>query len=470
MKKPLAAFTMVTLLLLQTPAYAINTSYDNQNTETDRVIIAQAEQTGTTYTGQGESHTTTDTRTKEQKEDDATKERIDELEALIRETIDKINSAEGGGSQNGSDLNPFPDHNPDGSGTFPDINLPDYELPDYELPDWALPDFELPDMPQWELPEINADLVFKDGEKAFDGVYVIDGPAGVVVVDQVTVPIGMIVSYVSQLNNLNDKSFPGIAQPQQPHFTIEDVEQPFTQADLDRLIAEMEEWIRNNTHIIPPDFDLPDIMGNPDIGDLDFDGSFDITPLPGTDTDVSVPNDVSSLYQVLMRYLAELQSLGKNHVNITRIAVYNTTEYAIRTIRQSTPLPEYRWEVTGENDTISTQTDSRVLKLLFRSSGTYTVRVYNTREVIRNNKVSGKKSEIWMMSNNDAMDGLVLYNSTTAFEAYLAADIGPTIEEIELIKDGFIANVTPQMVDQVQLIDADGNMRSPSDGHTTERH
>lgn len=465
MKKPFAAFTLTALMLLQ-PAYAVNTSYDNQTTEADRVIIAQAEQTGATYTGQGESNTKTDTRTQKQKEDDATKERINELEALIRETIDQINSAEESGSQNpGGDLNPFPDHTPGGSGTFPDFNFPDYELPD-----WALPDFELPDMPQWELPEINVGLVFEDGEKAFDGIYIIEGPTGVVVVDQVTVPIGMIASYVSQLNNLNDKAFPSIAQPQQPHITVEDVEQPFTQADLDRLIAEMEEWIRNNTPIIPPDFNLPDIMGNPDIGDLDFGGSFDITPLPGPDTEVSVPKDVSSLYQVLMRYLAELQSLGKNHVNITRVAVYNTTEYAIRTIRQSTPLPEYRWEVTGENGTISTQTDTRILKLLFRSSGTYTVRVYNTREVIRNNKVTGKKSEIWMMSNNDAMDGLVLYNSTTAFEAYIAADIGPTVEEVELVKDGFIANVTPKMVDQVQLIDADGNMRSPSDGHTTERH
>jgi len=97
------------------------------------------------------------------------------------------------------------------------------------------------------------------------------------------------------------------------------------------------------------------------------------------------------------------------------------------------------------------------------------VRVYNTQQVIRNNKVSGEKREVWLLGNNDAFNGLVVYNNATSFEAFIAQDIGPTLEEVELVRNGFVANVTPQMVNQVQLIDTQGNVRSPSDGHTTER-
>ena len=43
------------ILSLSLPAAAVNVAYDNRNTETDRVVIAQAERPNTAYTGQGES-------------------------------------------------------------------------------------------------------------------------------------------------------------------------------------------------------------------------------------------------------------------------------------------------------------------------------------------------------------------------------------------------------------------------------
>lgn len=450
------------------PASALNVAYDNRNTETNRVVIAQAEQPSTTYTGQGESHTQTDSRTREQIEDDATKERIKELEGLIQDTINEINFIEQGQQQYPtSDLNPFPEH---AGGLNP--QLPSYSLPEYELPDWALLEFTLPDLPEWQLPEIDIDQVFEDGEKAFDGVYVIEGDNGVVVIDQVSVPITMLGSYASQLNNLNDNTFEGFPAPQTPTISIEDIVQPTpTPTDISDLIAAMKDWIAQNTPILPPGFDIETTIGKPVADELTpaFPDSLIPSQLPGTNIDAILPADTSVLYNILMRYLQELQSLGRNHVNVTRIVQYNVHEYAIRTIRTSTPLNEYRWEVTGAGGTISTQTDTRMLKLLFRSAGTYNVRVYNNQQVTRNNKVSGEKREVWLLGNNDAFNGLVVYNNGTAFEAFIAQDIGPTLEEIELVRNGFIANVTPQMVNQVQLIDTQGNIRSPSDGHTTER-
>lgn len=463
------------ILSLSLPAAAVNVAYDNRNTETDRVVIAQAERPNTAYTGQGKSHTQTDTRTREEIEDDATKERIMELEGLIQDTINEINFIEQGQGQlpySDSDLNPFPEHAGGKNPELPSYSLPGYVLPEYELPDWALPEFTLPALPEWTLPEIDVDHLFEDGEKAFDKVYVIDGGNGVLVVDQVSIPIAMLGSYVSQLNNLNDNTFDGLPTPPTPTITIEDIVQPSpTPTDISGLIDAVGEWIEQNTPSVPPDFDIEDTIGVPDMNELApaFPDSLIPSLIPGTNIEAILPADTSSLYNILMRYLQELQSLGRNHVNVTRIAQYNVHEYAIRTIRTSTPLNEYRWEVTGSGGTVDTQTDTRMLKLLFRSAGTYHVRVYNNQQVVRNNKVSGEKREIWMLGNNDAFNGLVVYNNATAFEAFIAQDIGPALEEIELVRNGFIANVTPQMVNQVQLIDTQGNIRRPSDGHTTER-
>ena len=107
--------------------------------------------------------------------------------------------------------------------------------------------------------------------------------------------------------------------------------------------------------------------------------------------------------------------------------------------------------------------------MLFRGAGTYNVHVYNTQNVVRNNKVSGTKTEYWVLGNGDAYDGLLIYKNSSSFSGYIGTDIGPKLEEIELVKDGFNADVTPEMVN-VQLIDTYGNIRTPSTDYTTERH
>lgn len=222
-----------------------------------------------------------------------------------------------------------------------------------------------------------------------------------------------------------------------------------------------------------PDWDLDDVIEFPDIDDVidQFPGHVDQDTIPGTNVDVIIPETNEDLYVLLMRYIQELLSIKRNYANVTSITQYKTNEINVQTIRRSTPLAQYRWEITAENgNMMESTTTSPIIKLLFQSPGIYTVRVYNTQDVIRNTKVSGTKSEYWVLSNNDFFDGMVIYKNSSSFSGYVGQDIGPKEEEIELKKNGFIANITPEMVDKIQFMDTNGNIRTPADGFTTERN
>lgn len=568
MKKRIVSF-LLAVCMLSTVAAASGgpyNNYNNLNSEANRVIIAQGENDGTTIGGKGTSNIATDTRTQEEKEDDETQDRIDELTQLIADLENQINSSQQNPSINipgqegdGSKLPDLTDPTVPGNPDLPDLDLPDwqlpgqdlpdnpdlpdYELPDWELPgdlelpDWVLPDFQLPDMPDftvpeidwdwypdwnvdWELPEFNPDEVFEDGEKAFDETYVIDGPTGSFVIRQFSGNLGLLAAYANQVGKMHENTAGDLGNtpdidvtyeeedrgvinlipqlslvvPEFPTFNLPDFEFPdiempeWNLPDFD--FSDFEDWFKNwvkdhfgsidggDSSIFEddmefPDWDLDDVIEFPDIDDVidQFPGHVDQDQIPGTDVDVIIPETNEDLYVLLMRYIQELLSIGRQYANITSITQYKTTDVNVQTIRKSTPLAQYRWEITAANgEMMESTTTSPVIKLLFQSPGTYTVRVYNTQDVIRNTKISGEKTEYWVLSNNDYFDGMVIYRNSSKFSGYVGQDIGPKEEEIELKKDGFIANITPEMVDKIQFMDTNGNVRTPADGFTTERN
>ena len=406
-------------------------------------------------------------------------------------------------------------------------DLPDWVLPEFQLPD--MPDFTLPEIdwdwyPEWNvdwvLPEFDPDEVFEDGEKAFDETYVIDGPTGSFIIRQFPANLGLLASYANQVGKMHENQTGELGDtpdidvtyeeedrgvinlipeltlvvPEFPNFEIPDFEFPdyempeFDLPDFD--FSDFEDWFKNwvkdhfgsldggessahEDEMEFPDWDLDDVIEFPDIDDVidQFPGHVDQDTIPGTDVDVIIPETNEDLYVLLMRYIQELMSIGRNYANVTSITQYKTNEINVQTIRRSTPLAQYRWEITAENGNLmESTTTSPIIKLLFQSPGTYTVRVYNTQDVIRNTKVSGTKSEYWVLSNNDFFDGMVIYKNSSSFSGYVGQDIGPKEEEIELKKNGFIANITPEMVDKIQFMDTNGNIRTPADGFTTERN
>lgn len=448
-----------------------------------------------------------------------------------------------------------------GNPNLPDWNLPEWNLPggngDIELPEWLLPELQnpelppLPELPEWMLPEMPnfqlpqidltwypewvwdvpeyvPDNMFADGEKAFDEIYVVDGPTGSFVIRQFPANLSLLSSYALHVGGMHENQVGELGEPPSINTTYKEEPRGHIQwiPQLNVVIPELPEflppqfdfedwlnqWIKDNWGdislnkpelnvpdlnvpdlnvpdlnrpgggsggsggsgggIVTPGWDIDDVIDFPDIGDItdQFPGHVKPDTIPGTDIEVVIPNTNRDLYLLLMRYIQELYSLQHYYANVTSITQYQANSIAVQNIRKSTPLAEYRWEVTGDNGTIESHTTSPLVKLLFRSAGTYTVRVYNTQSVIRNTKVSGVKQEIWLLSNNDFFDGMVIYKHSTSFSGYIGEDIGPTEEEIELKKDGFIANITPQMVNKIQFMDTTGNIRTPADGFTTERN
>ena len=502
-------WSLCAALLLQTPmrAQAVtivnsNTGENTENIGQNIVYNATAEKQNTTMSGQGDINTNIDTRTEEQKADDNKEKQRQELIDKIKDIYSQISDIQGqpGGDENGGDgggdWHPDQDWNPDDIfKPVPDITLPEYTHPGYEnpsytlpdLPEWGLPNWELPEfaLPEWPEYEPSDDYVsLSDGIKDLDKTYVIENPNGIFVVDQILLPIGTLVTLGNTYKGMNDKDI-SLPKTVVPSVTEEDgPRRGLTEDDLNQMYREWLAHIRDSLpnvsieipslgpipddgYITPPSLDdllpLPDRPG---------DGIFDTFPdkLPDTDFEVTVPKDTDALYELLMRYLRELMELGQSTIAVTRITQYQTRQYSVRTIRTATPLPDYRWKVTNsDGSSIETSTESRSLKMLFRGSGTYHVNVYNKQNVIRNNKVSGTKSEYWLLGNGDFYDGLLIYEQSSSFNAFIGTDIGPRIEEIELLRDGFNAVITPEMVNTVQLIDTFGNVLSPSIDHTTER-
>lgn len=414
----------------------------------------------------------------------------------VPQNPDDIDINKGGGSPTLDDTDNLD------PGKLPDVTLPSIDLTEPTiptLPEYNLPNITLPDMtdfePIWiekdfeqiiQIPKVDPSKVYPDGAKEFNGVHSFMGDKGLVTVQQKTIPIDMLAGIEEMKIKLHIK-YPILPElPDGIEFTWMDIPQgtfpdigslptipelphqptlPFD--DIDKWAGDQE----GDDHIGHPTVDPDDLVDYPSVDDPngDFSGEIDIKPLPGTDIDVVVPEDITALYQLLMQYLTQLAQLGHFSANVTCVTQYALNKYEVQTIHKATPTNDYYWVVEGPGGTIERHTTSPNVKILFQSAGTYKVHVYNNQYVTRNNKVSGVKSETWLLDNGSYFDGLVIHQTSSAFEGYISEDIGPTLEKIELKKDGFIANVTESMVGKIQMIDSSGNIMSPADGFTTQR-
>lgn len=368
-----------------------------------------------------------------------------------------------------------------------DMNLPDGSISGNVDPDKFDPDMIITGL------EIT--------EPVFSGIAACPTSNGIITVDQQTVPIGTLVALAATnanlaLENQISTTIPieipeiSITDHDEPEDTLIDI--PITEIkpgdlspetidkveqlpfDYEKWLDEFKEWIWNQYLVKPGENSQvteDQFITNPSIDNAAdmFPGLIEQGKLPGTDIDVGFVENNEDLYSLLFLYMSQLKELNMVHTNITKFTIYQMSDYDLQTIHISNPTSEFQWVVSGPGGQVDKTTNSPYAKLLFRAAGTYDVDIYNTQEVYRNNKVSGKKSEVWVLSNGGFFDGLIVYENTTQFEAFISEDIGPTMEQIPMVDDSFTAEVTPSMLNSIQLIDQYGNIRTPTDGFMTER-
>lgn len=508
MKKSLFISTMaVCAFLLTTPAFASSEKTNLQHKEFNVDITTQVQaeqQTKPGYSGSQTGQQITDTRTEEQKVEDDLKAERDRLEQLIKEISDQIAAGgTGQGGTGGTGDNPW-DEIP-GFGDWVDQNKPG-SIGKVELPEWALPENpelhpgELPSFDElWEQFIIENHIVFpptlpytpetglvtglESADPTFEGMVTQPTDNGVITVTQQTMPIGALVTYAGLNAGLSEENQNLIKNPEeiteievteqdQEPIIIPDITMlPF---DFTKWFDEFRDWILEQYPVKPgenADVIEDQFIKNPSIDDMEdmFPGVIKPGQLPGTDIDIGFVDDMQKLYELLFMYMQQLNELNMVNVNVTRFTIYQMTDYDIQTIRTSVPTSEYRWVVSGPGGSVDKVTNSPQAKLLFRAAGDYDVDIFNTQNVYRNNKVTGLKSEVWVLSNGGFFDGLVVYQSTSKFSGFISEDIGPRLEQVRLVDDSFIANVSPSMLNKIQLMDQYGNIRTPADGFATER-
>jgi len=232
------------------------------------------------------------------------------------------------------------------------------------------------------------------------------------------------------------------------------------------LNYQMEKFLEGYFDLIFAD-SLVETDSNPSQWDTIMGGSYFEKQL--ADTALCFPTNGQALYQALLPYLSQMITNGTSTIPVKKVEVYSIATFGIRTIKTSSPLPSFHWIVNGDGQSVDTYTSQNYLRMLFQKSGTYSVKVMQTNNVIRNNKVGGTKTELWVLDTGDIYSGIVIYHHSTSFEAFIGNDIGPTEEEVELVADGFTANVTDSMLNSVQFIDANGNIHVASSDFTTEK-
>jgi hypothetical protein len=210
---------------------------------------------------------------------------------------------------------------------------------------------------------------------------------------------------------------------------------------------------------------------NPNIENAagDSNGVIDTGVLPGTDITVGAITDPNAFYEFMYAYQKKMYDNGLTSVTITKFTIYQMTNYDIATVRTSTPTNRYQWKVSGPGGTVEKTTTTPFAKLLFQTAGTYSVDIYNEQSVVRCNKVSGKKTELWVLSNGGYFDGLAVYENTRSFSGYIGENLPATLEQVRLVDDSFTANVSASMLNVIQVMDKNGNMITPSDSFTTQR-
>lgn len=513
-------FFIITLcFLVPTTAFAGNTDINStiKNFTTDNVDRIYANNNGTEFSGNRIENTVQDTRTEEQKREDELKAKANEINKKLQDIKNQLNQGGTFDSDDLPDLGDFIENNKEHIG---EVNTPQWTIKDNEpLKDefdenavldafkkWLkdvlkLSDEEIekiidrilnPQDPDKPVQEAQDNPSPNDTEKTTpqSGMAVKETDTVFIKVSQTNYPIEAIATYAkiqSELKKENQEPLEKETDKNPPEVQVTNKDEIVHTATTTPSTVDQEriDWVsfyedfrkkmydQLNTKPGQTNKELEDeFVNNPDISNKnDFlgDGIHEGT-LPGTDITIKVPDNYDELYKQLMDYLNQLKELNRIGAVINQYEIYQIENIDIQTIHKSIPTNEYRWVVSGPNGTIERTTDISNIKILFQSEGTYNVKVYNTRNVYRNNRVSGTKSEVWVIANGGYFDGLVIYRNDTKFEGFISEDIGPTIEEIELKKNGFTAIVTPSMLNKVQIIDENGNIRTSADGFTTERN
>lgn len=483
-------------LALTLTSYADDANQRNQDVAIyeGQTVTLTAKQEGVSYDGQGKGNKTTDTRTEEEKNQEELERQkqayLDEIARISDEIDNGLIDGDGWSDLGGSD---WVDTYQGDPGT---PSLPDWSLGDSTLPPGTVPSLdELWDYftthivgeedgtggnyPDADFDDADPSDLITGGEttdKEIDTPQADQTTNGLLVTSQSVVPMGALVIGAAPCGT-DPISLPELTVPE---VTFQNGE-PTPIPSIDMLPLDyqgwFEDWVRSifsTLDIQPGSADSKteeQFIRNPNIDDaMDmFDGIIVPGIIPGTDISVGYIENQEALYQLLLMYMQMLQNVDITSACVTKFTVYQITELDIQTIHTRIPSSEYRWVVTGPGGTVEKTTDTPYAKLLFRSSGVYDVDIFNTQTLWRNNKVSGEKSEIWVLSNGGFFDGLVVYQNTTRFNSYVSEDIGPTIEEVRMVDDSFTANVSESMLNKIQLIDQDGNIRAPSDDYTTQR-
>ena len=186
-----------------------------------------------------------------------------------------------------------------------------------------------------------------------------------------------------------------------------------------------------------------------------------------------MPKQNGTLYRSLLSYIKMLEDLGQHTMKVKKYTIYQATSYKVQAFKSYSPaLPlEFRWVVKDPTGTVVADAtrSTNYVQVLFQGPGTYDVSVYQTSNVIRHNYVTGYKTEVWVLDNGDIFDGLVLYNHTTTIGGFQSEDIGPTIEELRLTDQGFIAHVSPDQASKTAIIDDQGFVHAAGSQFHTER-
>ena len=458
---------------------------ENKEFQTKTTYNLYAEQGDTSVGGDGTTKTMEDTRTQAQKADDANRQTISDIADWLKEMMNQ-----NPGFEFGDPTGKFSLEWQKLNGSLPGFNeviLPEYTLDNKELPEYVTPDFSMLG-DGLQIDENNQNLDYYDAYyedhngindplPAEEHAIVIQDPAGCTKVDQKNVPSKYIAAYAYNYGEFNDSGAAPFKWPSyesDPRITDQN-----QLVDYNDAIAEIQNQMNNefadkvghlDTNIIyDPNATLSDIMHNPSAGDLQsfFPNKLHEATLPGTNTTVLVPNSNQDLYDILMWYL---QQTNSEDIRITRYTQYNVKTYSSRTLRYKTPLSVYTWEIQGEGkDTQTHVTGAPNCRVLFLNTGVYQIDVYNTQEVVRQNVVSGQKTEVWTLSNGDIFNGLVIYCNSKSFRSVLSVDLEPTTEKVKLIASCFTAKISPEMLNQYHYISNGELFTAVTGDYTTER-
>ena len=437
---------------------------------TDNAIIVFANNSGETISGNGETNTSIEMQEKTQ--DDFINEKIDEMATHFGE--DYSNEQQ----EQEHEQNQVQQDQIQQDQTEQNQQVEDVFIYNEEQSNIFLEEIQTEDHTDVSLVD------YYNSQEISKEIFAIDAGEGMVIeIEEFTIPDYQLISFADLYGQLREERY---------RFNLENIDtQLFMGVDgklydtqsgnlsssafMTEYLKEMFDWLHND-HDSDPSA-MTEYWENQALESLiDYlGGGIQEEQLGNSDIYIGVPISNEVLKDSLYSYISALHNIGVHNIKVTKYTVYTAESYSVRTVRASSPVYplQYHWTVSnlsGDNQIDEWTETQPYIRILFESAGDYYIKVAQNKNVIRNNKVSGYKTEIWTLNNGDIFDGLVFYNHTTTFESFLAADIGPAVEELQLTEDSFIANITEKMVGQTQMLDENGYLHQSADGFTTERH